>query len=309
MENKKRNKGIGIILCIIVLGVCIAATSIALMDRLNVYLLNDKGAIALDLGTLISKNELEKIKDKFNSIKIIIEEHTENDNEKTKEENGSVEKKASFEVLDDNQVWGTDTEVEIFKVTYSNDKEIITVQSDNEEKVIAPGTSNSYTFKLKNTGEVAIDYIVDVDAYITPGEITIPIDTRLVRYDGKWIVGDIDSFDTVEELDIAEDQGTLGAGRYGYYTLDWAWPFESGNDIHDTMLGDMAAEGEDITFTIEIHTVATRGRNPDATDGLLSIQTGDQANLPVLITATVGAVVILFILIVLRKKESTKSKE
>mgnify|MGYP002514042591 CR=1 FL=1 len=30
--------------------------------------------------------------------------------------------------------------------------------------------------------------------------------------------------------DMAENSDTLGAGKYTYYTLDWYWPFETGDD-------------------------------------------------------------------------------
>ena len=99
-----------------------------------------------------------------------------------------------FEVSDDNTVWTTNTQVEIFKLSYENGEANITVQSSDGEKVFAPGTENSYTFKLKNTGNVALDYTVDIDAYFTPGETVIPITARVNRYDGKWLVGSGDSY-------------------------------------------------------------------------------------------------------------------
>ena len=138
-----------------------------------------------------------------------------------------------------------------------NGEKVITVNSGNGDKVIAPGTENSYTFKLKNTGNVALDYTVEVDAYFTPADIEIPITGRLNRYDGTWVIGGKDEYAKVPVLDTAEDNATLGAGKYTYYTLDWLWPFESGNDELDTMLGNLAVDQE-LTFTIVIKTMRRR---------------------------------------------------
>lgn len=301
--HKKSKKSIGkwIALIILFLIICIAATTIALMDRLNGFLMSDAGAIALDLGERFSKEDWEKIKNRFKGIDFGDGDQDKDKDKDVDESNGKKEKKASFKVDDGSAVWGTETQIALFEVTYENGEQNITVQSSNEDKVIAPGTTQTYTFKLKNTGEVALDYLVDIDAYVTPEETRIPVESRLYRYDGEWVLGNHELYEEIELLDSAEDMSTLGAGRYGYYILEWVWPFESGDDAYDTLLGNEAIQ-ENITFTIEISTVATTSANPNAGGGLLAVQTGDSANIPLILGISAGAVVLLFLLIVLKKK-------
>lgn len=176
------------------------------------------------------------------------------------------EEETYFTVSDDNTVWGTNTRVEIFKTEYENGSANITVASSNGDKVIAPGTENSYTFKLKNTHTVAMDYTVTVNAYCTPAEIELPVVCRLSRSDdAKWISGDESSWETVEEFDGASDAAILSGESYVTYTLDWQWPFE-GDDGYDTMLGNLAAE-QDLTLTIEINTSAEADFDPPGGGG------------------------------------------
>lgn len=172
--------------------------------------------------------------------------------------NAGAAAKPGFEAGDDKTVWTTDTPIEIFRISYENGEPVITVNSDDGEKVIAPGTSNSYTFKLKNTGNTSIDYRLTVDAYFTPSDLRIPIRAKLSRYDGRWLVGSADGYGTVDALDAVEDSASLSAGRYTYYTLEWEWPFESGDDAYDTLLGNRATE-EDLLFTVVLRTTAEEG--------------------------------------------------
>ena len=160
-----------------------------------------------------------------------------------------------FSVSDDNTVWGTNTQVDIFKTTYENGQGKITVASGNGDKIIAPGTENSYTFKLKNNFHVPMDYTVQVRAWCSPDGTEIPVICRLSRYDGTWIAGGENRWLTVEDFDGAEDTAILNEVSYVTYTLDWQWPF-NGNDDIDTLLGNLAAQ-EDLTLTIEIITLAS----------------------------------------------------
>lgn len=159
-----------------------------------------------------------------------------------------------FSVSDDNTVWDTNTQVEIFKSTYENGAHNITVASQNGDKVIAPGTEHSYSFMLKNEFDVPVDYTVSVKAYCTPDDVEIPVICRLSRYDGKWIAGDAYNWLSVPEFDGASDTAQMAKRSYVTYTLDWQWPFE-GADERDTALGQLAME-EDLALTIEITTTA-----------------------------------------------------
>ena len=186
------------------------------------------------------------------------------DNDNTKPAN------PGFQVEDENTVWEGQTDVEIFRVSYENGEGQITVHSGKGDKVIAPGTENEYNFTLQNTGDVALDYTLEMEAYFSDGEKVIPVEARVVDYEGKYLVGSAESYADVLELNKVSEKGSISAGYIAPYTLQWQWPFE-GDDEYDTWLGNMAME-EDITLTIVIRTTAEYGGE----GGLPPAQTGDE---------------------------------
>lgn len=294
MKKSNNNNAKWIWVSALILFVCVAATAIAFFSRLDGYLLDDEGAISL-LGdgapsdTVPTPAGVASIAPKSSAAPV------------------QPPFSPGFEASDDKTVWNTDTQVEIFHVSYKNGENVITVNSDDGDKLIAPGTENSYTFKLKNTGNVALDYTVELDAYFTPQNIQIPITGRINRYDGKWIAGGKDAYAQVAELDAASDKATLGAGKYTYYTLDWVWPFERGEDELDTELGNLAVQ-QDLTFTIQIKTMATASDNPDDNSGILPPYTGDDFNLVLWSALAVGSFIIMLILIIYQKKERKREQ-
>jgi len=336
---KKLNNSITkwIWLSVLILFVCVTATAIAFLSRLDSFLLDDEGAISLitedasqaegstdktedtqGLGGAAAQTPTTEQKPTNNTTKTpttvpqvtqpsttVTQSATTNPPATTPQVT-QPPKNPGFEAGDDNTVWSTNTQVEIFRISYVNGEQVITVNSGNGDKVIAPGTENSYTFKLKNTGNVALDYTVEIDAYFIPADIEIPIVGRLNRYDGKWVVGGKDEYAKVSGLDVAEDKATLGAGKYTYYTLDWRWPFESGNDALDTMLGNLAAD-QDLTFTIVIKTTATESSDPNDPGGITPPpQTGDNANLTLWIVLAVSSFAMMIFLLFYQNKEKRR---
>ena len=216
----------------------------------------------------------------------------------------------SFEVEDAKQTWTKNTKVEIFRVTYEDGEEQITVESADGEKVIAPGTENSYTFKLKNTGNVAIKYTVSVDVVMTPRDAAIPVEARVRRFDGRWVLGGKESFESSEELNGFQDHYTLGANKYSYYTLDWRWIFEGVDDAHDTLLGNLGAE-EPVSYLLVIRTYATEHEDPNA-DGGIIIPAGTSDNVDLIVwslPAVVSLILLLFIPVWMRRKDTEESAE
>lgn len=294
MKKLNRNKHKWICLSVLILLVLVAITTILVMGRFNGFLPDDSGAISL-ISDETDKQDSEDDGDK------IQESDEETETEDSRHEGASssasdsgtqTQKNPSMEVSDDELTWGTDTNVEIFRVSYENGEQRITVNSSDGDKVIAPGTSNSYTFKLKNTGDVALDYTVELNAYFTPSNISIPVICRVNRYDGKWITPNEGEFVDASGLNGTNDAATVGAGRYVYYTLDWQWPFESGDDELDTLLGNMAVE-QDITFTIEISTVAVESINPDSKDGIVP-KTGDDNQIVLWVALAAVSIILIF---------------
>ena len=97
--------------------------------------------------------------------------------------------------------------------------------------------------------------------------------------------------------DTTEDEDILGTGKYTYYTLDWEWPYESGNDEYDTWLGNTALE-QDLELTIVIHTLATASSDRDNPNGITPPKTGDVNPVSILIVAGVvslGAMLLLWV--------------
>lgn len=213
----------------------------------------------------------------------------------------------NFEVQDNNKVWETTTEVDIFNIRYENGEAVVTVDG-MEDKVIAPGTGNAYTFCLKNTGDAILDYTLTMEAYFTPDTQPIPIEARLKGYNGSYLLGDDDSWVDILELNKVEETAYLRVNRYAYYTLEWQWPFENGDDVYDTFLGN-AAVNEDLMLTIVIRTVAT---GDDMTTQIIQTKeviTGDNAMLLIWIALAASAALLLVILFVYRKKQEKLNEE
>ena len=282
-------------LFVLILIIFVGISSFVLTSRLNVFLLDDNGAISLVSETASTVTE------KMPENESVLTPSTETMTPQVSIQPGN----AGFEVSDEQTVWNTATEIEIFKVSYLNGEKVVTLNSDNGESVIAPGTENSYTFKLKNTGDVAVDYTVAVEAYFTPEEIELPIIGRLNRYDSKWLVGDLQNYEEILALNGVEDSATLGAGKYTYYTLDWLWSYESGNDELDTMLGNMAVD-EELALTIVISTIATASDDPNDDSGITPPQTGDDSKITLWISIAIGSLILIVILILYQIREKRR---
>ena len=222
-------------------------------------------------------------------------------------------KTKGFTASSNGTVWTTNTKVDIFKSSYSNKQGQMTVKSDDGDKVIAPGTSNSFVFKLSNTSDVPMVYELDIDAYITPENYNLPVRARLSRYDNHWVVGDKNSWVDTATLNDAADDGILGSDKYLYYTLDWEWPFEE-DDNRDTTLGNIAVD-EDLSLTIVINTRAAATEDPDDPDadkGITLPNTGDNSSIVIWGTVATCSLVtiiatLLFMLFIRREEEEEDS--
>ena len=167
-----------------------------------------------------------------------------------------------LDTYDDNASWETTTDVDLFKSSYLDpDGKLITVESKDGSKVIAPGTGNDYHFSLKNTGNVSLDYTLSLKGIFELSNRNLPFEVRLKK-DNEWVVGTDDTWSTVDKLNEVVEKDTLPVGKYVGYTLKWQWPYESGeddilflNDINDTAIGDASAE-MDVNFRLIINVVA-----------------------------------------------------
>lgn len=204
-----------------------------------------------------------------------------------------------------------EAEAEIFRFSYDNESGKTTVigVEGNPDKLIAPGTSNLYQFTLRNSGNVALDYTLTMEAYVTGTDLWIPVNVRVWDYTNKYLVGSADSMVDVMDLNTVNESAELGAGRYAVYNLEWEWPFERGDDEYDTMLGNLAVD-EDLVLHIVIRTVAEYDENPDDPGTGLPPQTGDDSNITLLILLCAGSFVGLCILFIFfRTKREDRDEE
>lgn len=224
-----------------------------------------------------------------------------------------------FKVKDGNQVWETVTAIELFKTEYKNADGVVTVKSADGEAVIAPGTEGQYTFSLKNTSNIAADYIVSVDAKLNSNITGVPIQMR-IGSDTGWLLGDKDHWVEATDLESLAAEETMDAGKATEYTIYWQWPFEHEGDMEDTDLGDTnlgdvsLAQGLSYTVTIRTLAVAETEDNhlPGGQTQKPSIEAGKTGdNTHVLFWCVVFSVSagILFFILILRKRKNDRKQE
>lgn len=167
-------------------------------------------------------------------------------------------------VRDDVQIWTTDTDVEIFKMKYDNQGDLVyTVESDNDDKVLAPGTENAYTFTVGNPTTEKVDYTLNIGAWLEGADrMPIPLEFRVYDDMGRFYVGSETSWEELGALNNVNFWESLQGGATRSFTIAWQWPFEYGTsddlaeaDAYDTDLGNRALT-EDIVQHVTISTYA-----------------------------------------------------
>lgn len=205
-----------------------------------------------------------------------------------------------FEARDENTVWSGETDVEIFSIQYDNESGETTVRSKDGTKVLAPGTGSTYEFALENTGKVALDYTLEMEAWFSDAAYPIPVVASVVGHEGEYLLGSAEEMVDVLRLEEVRQSGTVAAGNIMPYALNWEWPFEL-DDAYDTMLGNLAVE-EDLTLTVVIRTTATYSHNPDSPGGIPP-QTGDTAHIELYAIMMVASLAGVLMILLLRNKE------
>lgn len=356
-RQKKQHKDAWTILLACFLFVCVMATTMIVADRMNGYLIDDSGAISLvpefvepetqggqqatlPAGEAPETEGATESPDATEGTQEGTQAGTEGDSAGESGSQGGSQGTVQnapaqsgqqsqpgrpvhpgFSASDDQTQWTTNTPVEIFRVSYENGENQVTMAGSDGAKIIAPGAKNSYTFKLKNTGDVALYYGVNVDIYFSHDGIDIPVKGRLCRYDGTWIAGDQDTYVDMAELEEVVDIFEVGVGHFVPYTLEWCWPFE-GDDDFDTMLGNLAAK-EDVVLTMVIWTNAWMHEDPESEGGipgtsgglggLGGVDTGDHSTVILWLAMAIIFFILLIVMIILkivdRKREGAEADE
>lgn len=225
------------------------------------------------------------------------------DNTDDDDKNGDAEEEfvpqPGIAIVGQNEDGSVVADISIFRATYGNNEDEITVRSLGGEKVVAPGTTNKHIVRVMNTGNCALDYelfLQDLFPQIADDR-TVPIEIRLTDSKGRYVMGSDDEWIPLKDLDQIADSGTVGKHCYEYYTLEWRWPFETetNTDVYDTLLGTLS-ETEIIECGIKIKTYATLNPDANAQGGIWVPQTGDysQAILWVALSGvTLGVILIL----------------
>ena len=328
MKSSRKHRGSAVWLSALFLFACVALTSVALLDQLKLYMLDGSHAISLaaemepeeliPLPAGMTVTDLVKPQDFATLVDAQLLNPDKNTVIETPEAQtpGRIPSKAGvavpstvrfgFITEDDEKLWFTKTSVNIFKSSYENDQRVIVAASDNGDKLIAPGLSNTYTFYLRNTGNMNLHFNMTMEAYITPGDVKIPIVARICRHDKTWVAGGPDNFVDILELNGVDDATTLAPQLYTYYTLEWEWPYE-GDDTLDTLLGNQALD-EDLTVTLVIYT--TGFSTDEIGGGIISPDTGDTNDIGLWVAAALGSCAVLILLwIVIGKKRNEDEDE
>ncbi len=157
------------------------------------------------------------------------------------------------------------------------DAAILTVQSSNNDKLVAPGTKNGEGISFSVTGQPEVDVAVKIEIANTSdvwlGTGTYPNMTNGDVFDNKYVAdsdifenaaayypikytltngstqlvngGNLDAVITALNEKLNEkvyDAGTDLSTVLGAFQLTWEWDFDaSGADKQDTLLGDLAA--------------------------------------------------------------------
>lgn len=224
-------------------------------------------------------------------------------------------KSQGINVKDNTQVWTTDTEIELFKVSYKNNKGQVTVKSANKDKVIAPGTDGSYTFDLQNTSKQPADYKIWVETKMTSNTKELPLQARMSGENG-WLLGSKNTWEDSNKLNSISTTETLDGGKTAQYKIYWQWPFEQGKDEEDTNLGNLSVN-QQLTYKVVIHTLTTattdnkdhtpkadKINNKKPVSVIEIIKTGDTTQIiKWTIILGISAAIILILLLWKRKKQ------
>ena len=171
-------------------------------------------------------------------------------------------------VMDDgsgNEVFSAESDLTLFHASYANEAGELTAFSSSGDHIVAPGTEGQYTIRLKNTGDTLLYFTLTLDGFFsTDQDHHIPICVRLKGIDGDYLIGGKDEWTPIDQLRNISDTGSLEPKATHLYTLEWMWPYESGMDDLDTMLGGgviLDNPTADVNFTMAARTTAMAPAN------------------------------------------------
>lgn len=184
----------------------------------------------------------------------------------------------------------SDSELHIFSAHYMNANGELTIQSSKGDKVVAPGAHSSYTIRLRNNDEMALDYEIDPHVVFVGTRESFPMLVRMRDTQGNYLLGSAEEWVSVQHLKRFTYTGTLKKAEAVDYVFEWMWPYESGNDEFDTSLGnDDTNVGLEVSFSF--HSVANLAF--EYNDGL------DNPNIVKIVALSFASAILLAVAIIL----------
>lgn len=286
---KKRKIGLSVVVVILAL---LVAVSFVAISHLLIKTGTANPSANIDISALVSgDNDSNKTE---SAVSESVNQETEEPNPEVEEPNPEVEL-----IGGKGEIYHK--EIQIFCAEYDNDGKI-TVKSDYGNQVVAPGTENSYDLYVRNVGNVPISYVLEAQSHITVDvngkQTEIPIKANFIDPNNNYLLGKENEADSLAKLDGVKDSSGLSPQHQAKYTLYWSWPFD-GDDEFDTLLGNLAAEGEELTVKVAFSVTASY--DPNAEGGAL--MTGDSSNIGLLAALFVISAFTLIILLFWRKRE------
>lgn len=217
--------------------------------------------------------------------------------------------------------WKQDESIEIFSMQYVDENgEVIIRNNVDEGGIIAPGTESAYKFYLKNASNFALDFSVELSPKLLQHSKVVslaelPIEVRVHNQNGDYLIGTDTEWVKIADAPTVVDSGVVGINSYYAYVLEWRWEYESGDDVRDTLLGNISVE-EPIIMQIDLGLGAEESTDLSATGGIPmennggtstpdagTIRTLPMAILLVLLLVACAALVLLFI----RRRKTAKN--
>ena len=136
-----------------------------------------------------------------------------------------------------------DGSIELFRIEYENELGEITVQGLNADNVVAPGTEVGYDLRLRNTGDVVIDFLLTPTVDFFTGDI-VPVEFKVKDDYGNYILGSDTTWVGSDAMNALAHKGRIHPGEVFTYHVVWQWVFEIGDEqnVYDTYLGNQGGE-------------------------------------------------------------------
>lgn len=182
-----------------------------------------------------------------------------------------------FSVSDSRTIWRKKTDIDLFHFSYENAEGVVTAESGNGEKILAPGTEGSYTFSIRNKGKHEADCRIWIETKRNERFPNPPFQVRLSGAEG-WVLGSKTEWKRIKDLDTCSVTAHMSPGDCLDYTLYWRWPFESDTEEKetDTQMGNLA-EVRDLDYKVTIHMQAVQSEK--GTGRAVAVGTGDRTNI------------------------------